>query len=183
MVTPVDFHTDADLLSKWARKIDVAAWVAEGNVPGETLNQLFLSLMPFRLAHQKYMDLLLGASDRARIENFMRVEQWIFDSPDQAGAAFREFVQWLYQENRLIRNRLEIGGRAVDLRAVRCPLLNLLGSKDHLVPREASLALEHLVGGTDRTTLEFDLGHIGMYISARAQREVPEAIAHWLKTR
>lgn len=183
MVTPVDFHTDADLLSKWVRKIDVAAWVAEGNVPGETLNQLFISLMPFRLAHQKYMDLLLGAADRARIENFMRVEQWIFDSPDQAGTAFRQFVQWLYQENRLIRNQLEIAGRRVDLRAVRCPLLNLIGRQDHLVPRDASRVLEHLVGGADRTTLEFDLGHIGMYISARAQREVPEAIAQWLKTR
>src|SRR6266850_2727378 len=31
MVTPVDFHTPADLLSKWARKIDVAAWVGDGN--------------------------------------------------------------------------------------------------------------------------------------------------------
>ena len=183
MVTPVDFHTPADLLSKWVRKIDVAAWVGDGNVSGETLNQLFLSLMPFRLAHQKYMDLLLGGADRARIENFMRVEQWIFDSPDQAGAAFREFVQWFYQENRLIRNQLQIGGRKVDLRAVRCPLLNLIGSKDHLVPREASLGLEHLVGAKDCTTLEFDLGHIGMYISARAQREVPAAIARWLAAR
>ncbi len=57
MVTPVDFHTPADLLSKWARKIDVAAWVGDGNVSGDTLNQLFLALMPFRLGHQKYMDL------------------------------------------------------------------------------------------------------------------------------
>src|SRR5882724_703500 len=56
MVTPVDFHTPADLLSKWVRKIDVAAWVGEGNVSGDALNQLFLSLMPFRLMHQKYVD-------------------------------------------------------------------------------------------------------------------------------
>ena len=33
----------------------------------------------------------------------MRVEQWIFDSPDQAGAAFQEFVLWFYQENRLVQ--------------------------------------------------------------------------------
>ena len=183
MVTPVDFHTSADLLSKWVRKIDVAAWVGDGNVSGETLNQLFLSLMPFRLAHQKYMALLLRPADTAQLKNFMRVEQWIFDSPDQAGAAFREFVQWFYQENRLIRNQLDIAGRRVDLRALRCPLLNLIGSKDHLVPREASLGLERLVGSKDCTTLEFDLGHIGMYISARAQREVPMAIARWLAAR
>src|ERR1700694_5599920 len=93
MVPPVDFHSPADLLlSKWASKIDVAAWVGNGSVSGDALNQLFLSLMPpFRLMHQKYVDLVAGSPDRDRIENFMRFEQWIFDSPDQPGAAFREF--------------------------------------------------------------------------------------------
>jgi polyhydroxyalkanoate synthase len=183
MVTPVDFHTPADLLSKWVRKIDVAAWVSSGNVSGDALNQLFLSLMPFRLAHQKYVELFMGAPSRAQIETFMRVEQWIFDSPDQAGAAFQEFVVWLYQENRLVRHQLEIAGRKIDLRTLTLPVLNLIGSKDHLVPRDASAALERLVGSKDYTTLEFALGHIGMYISARAQHEVPVAIARWLAAR
>lgn len=183
MVTPVDFHTPADLLSKWARKIDVAAWVGVGNVSGDILNELFLSLMPFRLRHQKYVELARGSADRARLENFMRVEQWIFDSPDQAGAAFREFILWFYQENRLAGNRLEIAGRKVDLHALRLPMLNLIGRKDHLVPPAASAALQRLAGSDDFTSLEFDLGHIGMYISARAQREVPAAIAHWLAAR
>jgi polyhydroxyalkanoate synthase subunit PhaC len=183
MVTPVDFHTPADLLSKWVRRIDVDAWVGDGNVSGDALNQLFLSLMPFRLMHQKYMELLRGDADRARIENFMRVEQWIFDSPDQAGAAFRDFVVWMYQENRLVRGRLEIGGRTVDLKSLALPILNLIGRKDHLVPPAASEPLKRLAGSRDFTTLEFDLGHIGMYVSARAQREVPPAIAQWLAER
>ncbi len=183
MGTPVDFHTPADLLSKWARRIDVPAWVGEGNVSGEALNQLYLSLMPFRLTQQKYMHLLAGGLDSTRIENFMRVEQWIFDSPDQAGAAFREFVVWLYQENRLVHNTLEIAGRKVDLHALRMPILNLIGKRDHLVPPEASAALRRLVGSGDYTALELDLGHIGMYISERAHREVPGKIAEWLAAR
>jgi polyhydroxyalkanoate synthase len=183
MVTPVDFRTSADLLSKWVHKIDVAAWVGDGNVPGDALNALFLSLMPFRLTHQKYVELFAGNPDAERLENFMRVEQWIFDSPDQAGAAFREFVAWCYQENRLAQNRLVIGGRNVDLRALQLPILNLIGKRDHLVPPDSSAALQRLVGSKDYTAIEFDLGHIGMYISARAQREVPAAIAQWLKTR
>ena len=183
MVTPIDFHTPADLLSKWAGKIDIAAWVADGNVSGDVLNQLFLALMPFRLTHQKYVDLMTGSPDPARLENFMRVEKWIFDSPDQAGAAFQEFVRWFYQENRLVQKRLEIGGRAVDLQLLNMPILNLIGKRDHLVPPAASAALQRLVGSEDYTALEFDLGHIGMYISARAQREVPEAIAQWLSAR
>ena len=149
MVTPVDFHTPADLLSKWVSKIDVAAWVGDGNVSGDALNQLFLSLMPFRLTHQKYVDLLAGSPDRARIENFMRVEQWIFDSPDQAGAAFREFVVWFYQENRLAQkpagNRRPQGRFA----RLRLPMLNLIGKRDHLVPPAASAALD---GWSEATT-------------------------------
>jgi polyhydroxyalkanoate synthase len=183
MVTPVDFRTPADLLSKWLSKIDLAAWVGDGNVSGELLSQVFLSLMPFRLTQQKYVQLLTGAPNRAHIENFMRVEQWVFDSPDQAGAAFLEFVRWFYQENRLVQQRLEIAGRKVDLRALQLPILNLFGRRDHLVPPDASIALERLVGSSDYTALEFDLGHIGMYVSARAQLEVPPAIAKWLAAR
>jgi polyhydroxyalkanoate synthase len=144
---------------------------------------LFLSLMPFRLSHQKYMDLFMDAPTQAQVDTFMRVEQWIFDSPDQAGAAFEEFVVSMYQENRLARNQLTINGRQVDLRTLKRPVLNLIGTKDHLVPRAASLALGSLVGSKDYTALEYSLGHIGMYISARAQHEVPPAIARWLAQR
>ncbi len=183
MVTPVDFHTPADLLSKWVRRIDIEAWVGSGNVSGDVLNQLFLSLMPFRLTQQKYVELLRGEPEAGRIENFMRVEQWIFDSPEQAGAAFREFVTWFYQDNRLARNQLQIAARAVDLAALDMPILNLVGKRDHLVPPAASIALERLAGSKDFTTLQLDLGHIGMYVSARAQREVPPAVGRWLSSR
>ncbi len=186
MVTPVDFHTPSDLLSKWVRKIDVAALVGAGNVSGELLNQLFLALSPFRLMQQKYVHFLserAATPDPAQLENFMRVEQWIFDSPDQAGAAFGEFVTWLYQENRLVQGRLEIGGRRIELQSLSLPILNLIGRRDHLVPPESSAALQQLIGSKDYTVLEFDLGHIGMYLSARAQREVPPAIAKWLTER
>ena len=183
MVTPVDFHTSTDLLSKWARKIDVDAWVGHANVSGDVLNQLFLAFMPFRLSQQKYVDLLRGEADPARIENFMRVERWIYDSPDQAGAAFREFVVWFYQQNRFVRGGLAIGGRSVDLRTLELPILNLIGTRDHLVPPASSAALRGLTRSSDFTTLELDLGHIGMYVSARAQRQVPPAIADWLGER
>jgi polyhydroxyalkanoate synthase len=182
MVTPVDFKTPADLLSRWIQAIDVEAW-GSGNVPGAMLNQMFLSLMPFRLMQQKYVDLLQSEPDAARAENFMRMEQWIFDSPDLAGAAFRQFVRGFYQQNGLVNGTVRIGDRPVSLADVKQPILNIYGRRDHLVPPEASAALGRLVGSRDYTAREFDLGHIGMYTSARAQREVPAAIAQWLNDR
>lgn len=184
MVAPVDFHTPDDLLSKWVQQIDIDALVSTcGNVPGEMLNAAFLMLMPFRLLGQKYMSLLDVAHDRPQLENFLRMEKWIADSPDQAGAMFREFVTWLYQENRLVQSTLSIAGQAVDLRRITQPVFNLYGTQDHVVPPAASTCLGRLVGSGDYSEYAFPAGHIGIYVSSKAQKEVPPAIAQWLKQR
>ena len=184
MVTPIDFQTPDNLLSRWAQSIDVDALVtAHGVVPGEVLNAAYVSLMPFRLLQQKYVNLLEIDGDQAQMDNFMRMEKWIFDSPAQAGTAFREFTRWFFQENRLLRGTLEIGGRRVDLKNVRQAVLNIYGKQDHLVPPAASTAMESLVGTADYMALGMDVGHIGMYVSGRSQRELPQAIAYWLQRR
>ena len=184
MVTPVDFRTPENLLTKWAEQVDLDALVATtGNVPGDMLNALFLGLMPFRLTSQKYVDLLDNIDDARALENFLRMEKWIFDSPDQPGEMFRQFMTWLVRENRLVQGTLTIGGRAVDLRQVRMPLLNIYATQDHLVPPSASTAVQALVGATDYSSYAFPGGHIGIYVSGAAQREVPERIAQWLRDR
>ena len=184
MVTPVDFHTPENLLSKWIRGVDVERMVEVlGNIPGEMLNATFLALMPLRLTSQKYAAIADIADDPAALANFLRMENWIFDSPDQAGAAFAQFVRWFFQENRLVLGGLSIGGARVDLQRVDCPVLNIHASQDHLVPPSASLALRGLTGSRDYTGFEFDGGHIGIYVSARAQELLPATIAGWLARR
>jgi polyhydroxyalkanoate synthase len=184
MVTPVDFQTPDNLLSRWVQAIDVDALVAaHGVVPGAVLNAAYVSLLPFRLLQQKYVNLLDAGEDQAAIENFMRMEKWIFDSPAQAGEAFRQFTRWFFQENRLLKGTLTIGERPVDLRCVTQPVLNIYGKQDHLVPPAASTALQGRIGSTDYLALGLDVGHIGMYVSGRAQRELPQLISHWLQRR
>jgi polyhydroxyalkanoate synthase len=184
MVTPVDFQTPDNLLSRWVQSIDVDALVAaHGVVPGDVLNAAYVSLMPFRLLQQKYVDLLDNTGNQAQADNFMRMEKWIFDSPDQAGAAFREFSNWFYKENRLLKGTLSIGGQPVDLRRITQPVLNIYGKQDHLVPPAASTAMQSLVGSSDYLALGLDVGHIGMYVSGRVQRELPQSIAGWLQRR
>ena len=98
-VTPVDFHTKNDLLSNLVRHIDIDLCIDTlGNMPGEFLNWVFLSLKPYRLMGQKYVDLVDILDDEEKARNFMRMEKWIFDSPDQAGEAFRQFIQQFYQK-------------------------------------------------------------------------------------
>jgi polyhydroxyalkanoate synthase len=184
MVTPVDFHTDDNLLSRWVRKVDVDRMVEVlGNVPGALLNAAFVALMPLRLTVRKYTGLADLAGDRAALENFLRMERWIQDSPDQAGTAFREFIRGFFHENRLLKGGLKIGGHPVDPQRITCPILNIYARQDHLVPPAASRALEGLTGSRDYSAFEFDGGHIGIYVSRSAQELLPRTIAQWLRSR
>ena len=183
-VTPIDFHTKDDLLSHLVRHVDIDLFVDTlGNVPGELLNWAFLTLKPFRLMGQKYMDLvnLLDDTDKAR--DFMRMEKWIFDSPDQAGEAYREFMKHFYQENGLVKGTVKIGNDTIDLGKITMPVLNIYAAQDHLVPPDASRALEGCVGTDDYTEIEFPGGHIGIYVSGKAQKLIPPAVGDWLAKR
>ena len=184
MVTPIDFDTPDNLLGHWARQIDADLLVeALGNVPGEMLNLTFLSLKPFRLTGQKYVDFVDMLDDPEKLRNFVRMEKWIFDSPDQAGEAFREFIKGFYQQNSLVKGELLLGGSRVDMKRITMPVFNVYATQDHLVPPASSLALKRYVGTDDYTELAFKGGHIGIYVSGRAQKEIPAAIAEWLKKR
>ncbi len=183
-VTPVDFQTPGDMLSHFASKVDVDLAVdALGNIPGTLLNDTFLSLKPLRLSGQKYLDMVNALEDPVSAKNFMRMEKWIFDSPDQAGEAYRQFVKDFYQNNRLIKGEVVLGGKTVSLKNVSMPVLNIYAAADHLVPPAASKALEKYVGSNDYSAIEFPGGHIGIYVSARAMKLIPPSVASWLRDR
>ncbi|HRD71478.1 MAG TPA: class III poly(R)-hydroxyalkanoic acid synthase subunit PhaC [Aquimonas sp.] len=184
MVTPVDFHTPDNMLSHWTREMDIDLFVDTlGNIPADLMNFCYLTLKPYRLFLQKYIGMLDVVEDADEVENFMRMEKWIFDSPDQAGEAFRQFIRDFYQGNKLIRGGLQIGRHDVDLSRVRCPVLNIFAEQDHLVPPAASKAMAKAVGTRDYSELSFRGGHIGIYVSSRAQKEVPDAVDAWLAKR
>jgi polyhydroxyalkanoate synthase len=108
------------------------------------------------------------------------MEKWIFDSPDQAGETYRQFLKDFYQGNKLIKGEVMIGDRPVKLEDIRIPVLNLYAENDHLVPPASSLALGQYVGTQDYTVQSFPVGHIGMYVSRKVQETLPPVIADWL---
>ena len=184
MVTPVDFHTADNMLSNWNREIDVDLLVDTlGNVPADMMNFTYLMLKPWRLFAQKYVGMVDILDDRKAMQDFLRMEKWIFDSPDQAGEAFREFNTRFFQGNGFVKGGARVGDREVHLGLVEMPVLNVYAEQDHLVPPDASRALRGLVGSDDYTELSFKGGHIGIYVSGRAQQEVPQTIHDWLAKR
>jgi len=190
MVTPVDFHVKEGMLNMWAGctpgqpNLDVDRMVdAFGNIPGEFMNFGFLMLKPFQLGIRKYLELIDIVDDEEKLLNFLRMEKWIFDSPDQVGETYRQFIKDFYQGNKFIQGQVRIGNKLIDLRNVTMPVLNIYAEEDHLVPPGSSMALERYVGTNDYTVRSFPVGHIGMYVSGKVQRDLPPTIVNWIQER
>jgi len=183
-VTPTYFDIDTGLLHIWMKTIDVDRMIDTlGNVPADMMNLGFLILNPARLMIDKYVGFLKNIGNKNFVENFIRMEKWIFDSPDVPGETFRQFITDLYKKNLLIQSKMELGGRRIDLKKITMPLLNFYGKYDHLVPPEACERLTEAVGSNDTQDLCLDTGHIGIYVSSKVQKEFAPRIAKWLKER
>ena len=181
MVTPVDFHTPDNALGNLLSNVDVELLTQVlGNIPGPLLTRAFLALKPYSLASKKYLDAALGDISDERLEAFLRMERWIHDTPDLAGAAFRDFVQLFFHQNRLVKGGLRLGTSDVDIGGIQQPVFNIYATQDHIVPPAAARALSDLLPLAPYAEFAVDAGHIGIYVSRKASTQVPRRIANWL---
>lgn len=191
-VTPIDFHADTQdpdprrgLLNVWVRSLPpglIRDLVDErGNLSGQLTGALFQQLAPARTLAKYTSDLVELADDPAGLDTFLRMEKWLADRPDHPGAAAKEWLIGLYHENRLAEGRFEIAGEPVDLSAIACPVLNIYAAEDHIIPPPCSRALGPILAGRDYEELEVPTGHVGVFVSRRAQRLVAPAITRWLE--
>ncbi|MDY7082162.1 MAG: helix-hairpin-helix domain-containing protein, partial [Halobacteria archaeon] len=127
----------------------------------------------------KYVRLYDRLENEDFTRNFARMETWLSDSVDVAGTVYEEFIEDIYQDNKLYRNELEIAGREVDTKNIDMPLLQIVGEYDTLVPPEASKPFNDVVGSDDVTTIEYPSGHVGLAMSAEAHRDIWPEVAEW----
>lgn len=183
-VTPIDFETNDALLFRWSKDMDFDKIVEgyNGLIPGEFLNEGFAQLKPM-MKIQKHQAMVGMLDSKEKLQNYLRMEKWISDSPNQAGECFRQFMKDLYQKNLLVKNELVVGGKKVNLKNITCPVMNVYATEDHLVPPAASKPLCDHVGSKDTQTLSFKGGHIGVFVGSKSQKELVPAVSDFLKKR
>jgi len=183
LATPTEFDIDDAGLFLWAKGIDVDKAVeALGNLPGDIANILYLLVTPVATVN-KYIQFLEGVENPKFISTFLRMEKWIFDSPDMAGEVFREWIRDLLQQNLLIKNQLILDGQKVDLRKIKCPLLNVFGKNDYLAPPSTAKPLSKAVSSKDVTTIGVDTGHVGIFVGSTSYKTISPKIAKWIRER
>jgi len=179
---PIDFHT-SNTLALWARKIDPEKITKTiGNASGDLLNFAFLIVDPIRLVLAKYQGLLENLDNEKFVENFIRMDKWIFDSPSIPAETFKEYITEWYHENKLIKNEYVIKGEKVNLRNINMPVLVLVAERDHISPPESVKPFLNMISSKDKLLLSVNKGHIGLSTSRGAKEMWDKAIA-WIVER
>jgi len=193
-VTPVDFHGDkkepqtgAGYMNQWTRALsaqDIDDMVeAYGSAPGAMIGFAFLMMNPISNLTKYTIDLLDVLDDDAKLLSFLRMERWIADRPDHPGEVLRQWLKDLYQDNKLIRNELVLGGRRVNMRKITMPVLNMYATGDTIIPVSCSKDVGAHFGTKDYSEVAVPGGHIGTFVGGKAQKVLAPTLAEWFGKR
>jgi polyhydroxyalkanoate synthase len=185
LTTPVD--TRGSLYASWVGRdsFDVD-YVAEGYkaIPGPAVDWANKMMKPVTNYWTTYRRLWEGVlQGQARKEAYQPMARWVADNPPFPAAAYREWITSMYKENRLVRGRMRLRGKLLDLTQVDQSLLVVTAGADHIAPPQGTRPLLDLVGSEDITCLDRPGGHIGLMAGSKARKEIWPDIAEWLSER
>lgn len=179
----VDSEKDKSVIRNMAYHMDIDKVLSmHENFPYELLYLVFASLKPFKQGVSKYLNLFNNLEDENFVQNFLRIEKWLYDTPPIAGDAFRQWVKDIYQQNLFAKNKMIIGENKINLSNINVPLLNVVAEADHLVTPDCSISLNNLVSSSEKSLMKFPTGHVGMIASGFSQKMVLPKIAKWIRT-
>jgi polyhydroxyalkanoate synthase len=185
LTTPVD--TTGGLYTNWVGRDSFdAELVTEALpvIPGagvDTMNKLMKPVTNYWTTYRRLWEGVLEG--KARRDAYQTMARWVADNPPFPGRAWREWITWMYKENRLVRGRVRLRGKVVDLRRIEQNLLVVTAGADHIAPRTGTMPLLDLVSSEDVTHLDRPGGHIGLMAGSGAKKAIWPEIAEWLEDR
>jgi polyhydroxyalkanoate synthase len=151
---------------------------AHGRMPAKLVRWTFLQVKPWYEA-LKWKMFVDGIGDAAASERFLAVDRWANDNVDIPKDVFQRFVAEVFQEERLHRGLTEVGGRRVQLSEIRCPVWNLYGKADWIVPPDSAAPLHEAVAAA--RAVELPGAHLGFVLDPR-QRGIWGEVSDFMST-
>ncbi len=181
MAVPIDSSKDNTTLSRWTKAMDAKKFVKEyGHMDGQLLNMVFIMRNPIRYTILKYANLMKRIHDLDFLDTFLAVERWLYNTPIIPGKLYQEVLDYIYKDNMLISNRLELDGKRIDISIIDLPLLTIVAENDDLTSAASTLAINDHVSSKDKHTISIPGGHIGLCISSIAHKKLWPEVARWI---
>jgi polyhydroxyalkanoate synthase len=184
MAGPIDF-AHAGLFAKWLAPavFDVDKYVDTlGSIPGEMVKMGFKLLKP-TMDVSTNLNLWWNLWNPDYVSGFNALNKWANEYLPFPGEFFRQWVRDFYQQNKLIKGELLMGGRRVDLREIRCPVLAVGAKEDNIAPPACVKPLIDAVSTRDKEYVELPGGHISLIAGRGASVHCWPRVASWLAAR
>jgi len=110
-----------------------------------------------------------------------KLELWVNSDVPFAGELALEILRDAYWDGQLAAGRLCVGGARVDLARIRCPVLNISGAHDRVVPPQSTTRLSACVGSSYARNLVFPSSHLGLLAGRAAHENLWPRVCAWLK--
>jgi polyhydroxyalkanoate synthase len=185
LTTPID--PSSSLYALWVGREDFDVdFIAERYraVPGggiDFANKLMKPVTNYTTTYRRLFQSILDGRDVR--ESYQAMAKWVTDNPPFPSRAYREWITWMYKENRLVAGRLRLRGERVDLTRIEQNLLVVTAGADHIAPPDGTVPLLDLVSSEDVTYLDRAGGHIGLMAGSKAKHEIWPELTDWLRER
>ncbi|MFO0928517.1 MAG: alpha/beta fold hydrolase [Gemmataceae bacterium] len=156
---------------------------AFGNIPGEMIDYGAKALKPVENFIGSYLTLWDNIDNPKVVEAWHAMNTWVRDIIPMSGAAYRQLINEMYKENRLIEGKLLIRGERVDLGKLRANVLNVIAESDHITPPCQSEGIMPKLGSKDKELFRVRGGHIGIMAGSGAEKNTWPHIEGWLAAR
>ena len=155
-----------------------------GSVPGGAIDFANKMMKPVTNFWTTYRRLWDGVQEgTARREAYQSMAKWVADNPPFAGRAWREWIRLMYRDASLLRGRVRLRDRLVDLGRIDQNVLVITAGADHIAPRPGTMPFFDLISSKDVEHFDRPGGHIGLVAGSTARKELWPGIAEWLAKR
>ena len=178
MVAPCDTQQPGDEFANMIRATHpILVQSSEMTIDGQIIGEFFMSLRPVTLKIRK----LSGMRKKIEDDKFLAIENWLRSGPAVCRQFLLEYISNVYLANGLYENKIDLGGRLVDLKQISCPVFNIVARRDTIVRESSSRSFKQLFSHTRYQEMTINCGHIGAFIKPDIQQALAEALLEFCK--
>ena len=184
MAGPIDF-AKVGLFGLWLGKqyFNVDRFVDTlGSIPADMVKAGFKLIKP-TMDLSTTLNLWWNLWNDKYVEGFQALNKWANEYVAFPGEFFRQWVRDFYQDNKLYRGELVMGGRPVRLERITCPVFVVGAKEDYIAPPGCVRALMDAVGSHEKEYIELPGGHISLIAGRGASVHCWPKVAGWLAPR
>jgi Poly(3-hydroxyalkanoate) synthetase len=98
----IDTSKDTTVIANISKQMDIDKLVSYiGYLPPEKLYECYSILKPFKQGVNKYFNLIENIDNETFVQNFLRIEKWLYDTPPIAGETIKQWINDIYKKNLL----------------------------------------------------------------------------------